>query len=127
MTFNPSVTELIRYVPWKYTTQPTYAPDGMTQLTPGVKENMAAVLVRIDPALRDMLRAKLTTNTQRTAFDGYVYPMTEAQCAEWHVPLWSGETSAVFIRVPTAVWAKWDVPPPAQIKTFFAHLYREQV
>ena len=119
MPFDPSITELIRYTPWRYTTQPN--PDG----TGGVKENMAAVLVRIDPALRDMLRAKLTTNAQRTTFDSYVYPMTEAQCAEWHVPLWSGETSALFMRVPNTVWSSWDVPPPAQVKLFFSQLWRE--
>jgi len=126
MPFDASITELIRYTPWRYTTQPTYNPDG-SELTPGVKENMAAVLVRIDPALRDMLRAKLTTNAQRTTFDSYVYPMTDVQCAEWHVPLWSGETSALFMRVPTAVWSSWSVPPPAQVKLFFSQLWREDV
>ncbi|HXH29505.1 MAG TPA: hypothetical protein VNJ01_01715, partial [Bacteriovoracaceae bacterium] len=105
--------------PWRYTTQPN--PDG----TGGVTETTPSVLVRIDEALRSDLRAKLTTTAQRTAFDSYVYLMTEAQCAEWHVPMWAGETSAVFIRVPNAVWSSWNVPPPAQVKTFFAQLYRE--
>ncbi len=123
MPFNASLTELIKYAPWRYTTQPTYS--GTTELTPGIKETMPAVLVRLDPALMTELRALLTTNAQRTTFDSYNYPMTAAECAEWHVPLWAGETSAVFIRVPNAAWASPNAVPPAQVKTFFNYLWRE--
>jgi len=122
--FNPSITELIRFIPWRYTTQPTYAPDG-TELTPGVKENMPNVLVRLDEALLAELRALLTTTTQRTQFDGWTRRMTDVECAEWHVPVWSGETSATFLAIPNAIWSRWDAAVPAIVKTRFGRLYKD--
>ncbi len=105
--FDQSLLKLIEYTP----------TNGVLPLT--------GVFILIDDGLIAMLRAKLTTNAQRTTFDSWVYRVTEAQAAEYGIPLWSGDTSAVFIRVPATVWVKWSDPVPAQVKTFFAQLYRE--
>ncbi len=115
MPFNASITELIRYVPYK------------TDAAGNVTETMPAVLVRIDEPLLAEIRALLTTNTQRTQFDSWTRRWTDAQCAEWNVPVWAGETSATFLAIPNTIWSRWDAAVPATVKTRFGRLYREDV
>ena len=121
--FNPSVLKLITVAPWRYATQPTYAPDG-TELTPGVTQTLPGVFVMIDDSLIATLRAKLPA-ASKTELDGWVYRVTAAQAAEYNVPMWAGDTSAVFIRVPAATWSNPATVPPAKIKLFFSNLWRE--
>ncbi len=121
--FDPSQTSLIGYAPWRYTTQPTYDANG-NELTPGVKQTLSGVFVMLDDALIEMLRTKLDA-TEQAEISGWVYRVTGAEAATWHVPVWAGQESAVFLRVPAAVWASPTTSPPAKVKRFFAQLYSE--
>lgn len=120
--FNPSVASLIRFRPWRWTTPPTYNPDG-TVATPGVKQELEGVFILLSDALMDNLAATLT-QAQRDELRTWAHRVSLAEAGEWHVPVWGGEAGAVFIRVPKAIWNNPTGAPPAKVKQYFQHLYR---
>jgi len=108
--------------PWRYTTPPTYNPDG-TEATPGVKQTIDGVFILLSDALVDKLALTLTA-AQQTELRSFFYRPTMADCALWHIPVWAGDTDgAVFIRVPAAVWNDPATAPPAKVKAFFQYLW----
>ena len=113
---------VIPHRPWRYTTQPTYNPDG-SELTPGVKQELQGVFILLRDALVDWMKANLT-QVQKDEIQAWVHRVTMDEAAEWHVPVWSGDTNgAVFIRVPAAVWNDPTTTPPAKVRTYFKTLY----
>ncbi len=128
MPFDLSQVSLLPYKPWRYTTQPTYNPDG-SEATPGVKQELDGVFLLLSRELVDRLKSKLTA-AQQTELESFVYPMTEAQAGEWHVPVWARgpdepvpDPAAVYVRVPAVLWSNPNNQPPAKIKTFMQHLW----
>lgn len=121
--FNLSLLKPLDYRPWRYTTEPTYNPDG-TEATPGVKQTTTGVFILLSPELVVLLKANLTP-AEKAEIDAWVYPATEAQAALWHIPVWAGETSAVYFHIPSTVWNDPLAAPPAKVKQYFADLWRE--
>lgn len=119
--FNRSLTSKLDYQPWKYTTQPTYNPDGSI-LTPGVTTSLDGVFILLSPQLVTYLKNNLTL-AQKTELQTWVNSYTEAQCALWHVPVWAGQSSAVYIRVPATDWNDPSTPPPQKVKDYFQDLF----
>lgn len=121
--FNPSLAQRIRYRPWRYTIPPTYAPDG-SELTPGVKQTLQGVFILLSDELIALLAANLN-QADADKLRSYAHRVTAEEAAEWHVPMWAGQESAVFIRVPAAVWNDPTAAPPAAVKQYFQHLWQE--
>lgn len=107
--------------PWRYTTQPTYNPDGSI-LTPGVTQQANGVFILLNDDIVNMLKLTLTT-AEKAELVGWFDRRTEAQCAIWHVPVWAGDSSAVFIRVPAAIWDDPTTVPPLKVRQYFAVLF----
>jgi hypothetical protein len=118
MPFNRSLLKVIEERPWRWTTPPN--PDG----TGGVKQTLDGVFILLSDELVEWMKANLT-QAQKDELQGWVNRYTEAQCATWHVPVWAGQTSAVFLRVPAAVWNDPTGAPPQKVKTYFRELFRE--
>lgn len=120
MPFDASSVQRLEYRPWRWTTPP--AGDG----TGGVKEDIpgGGVFILLSPKLVEQLKQNLTA-AERNELQTYVYPVTQAQAATWHVPVWAGETNAVYLRIPAAVWNNPTGTPPAKVKRFFQWLWRE--
>ncbi len=123
--FDRSQILVIDERPWRYTTPPTYDAAGV-ELTPGVKQTLSGVFVLISDELVDLLADALTP-AQRTELRGWIYRVTEAEAATWNVPLWAGQSSAIFLRIPAAIWNDPATNPPAKVKAYFQQLYREAV
>ncbi len=123
MMFNRSLLNPLEYRPWRYTTPPTYNPDG-SEATAGVKQTMNGVFILLSPELVAILKANLT-QAEKDEIDAWVYPVTEEQAALWHVPVWAGQASATYFRIPAAVWNDPTGAPPATVKRYFADLWRE--
>lgn len=121
--FNRSLLQRIRFRPWRWATPPTYNPDG-SEATPGTRQELDGVFILISDELIELLAASLSA-ADATALRSYAYRVTAAQAGEWHVPVWAGQDSAVFVRVPAAVWNDPAATPPLRVRQFFQHLYRE--
>lgn len=104
--------------PWRWTTPPN--ADG----TGGVKSApLDGVFILLSDALVDALRASLG-QAAKDELTAWIDRRTEAQCATWHVPVWAGQSSAVFLRVPAAVWNDPAGEPPEKVKQYLQHLWR---
>lgn len=113
-----SQLHIVEERPWRWTTQPN--PDG----TGGVKSApLDGVFILLSDELVDRLKAKLT-QAQKDGLSQWVNRYSEAQCATWHVPVWAGQTSAVFLRVPAAVWDDPTGVPPAKVRDYLSELWR---
>jgi hypothetical protein len=123
MAFDTSLVRVQPERPWRYTTLPTYNPDG-SEATPGVKQTLNGVFILLSPELVDRLKTELTA-AQKDELQSYVHPLTVAEAGEWHVPVWAGEQQAHYIRVPAAIWNDPSTPPPARVKQLFRWLWRE--
>ena len=121
--FDRSLLKLIGYHPWRYTTPPTYDAAG-NQLTPGVTQSLDGVFILLSDTLIDMLVDGLD-QADADLLRGYAYRVTAAQAGTWHVPVWAGQSSAVFIRVPAAMWDDPASAPPLPVRRYFQHLWRE--
>ena len=121
--WNASELQLIPYQPWRYTVQPTYAPDG-TQLTPGTKEFRDGVHFLASDALIAELKAVLTAN-QANELEGYTVRWTVEQAGEWNVPVWAGQEAATYIRIPKNVWNNPTGAPPNRVKNLMQRLWNE--
>jgi hypothetical protein len=110
---------IIEERPWRWTTPPN--PDG----TGGVKSApLDGVFILLSDELVQRLKTGLS-QAQKDELQTWVDLRTEAHCATWHVPLWAGETSGYFLRVPAAVWNDPSSEPPAKVKTYLQHLWQE--
>ena len=94
---------------------PRRTSDGMT---------LNGVFVLLADELVTMLRATMT-QAEQDEVAPWVNRYTAAQCALWNVPLWAGQSSAVYWRIPAALWASPADPVPAKVKRYFAALFRE--
>lgn len=122
--FDRSLLKVIDYRPWRWTTPPTYNPDG-TEATPGVKQELDGVFILLSDALVDFLAATLT-QAQKDELRAWIYRVTIDHAALWHVPVWAGDgDGAVFIRVPAATWNNPTGAPPTKVRNYFQHLWRE--
>ena len=121
--FNPSFLQLIPYRPWRWTTPPAYNPDG-SEAAAGTKGYLQGVFILLSDELIEYLAANLT-QAEKDELRQWAHRVTAAEAGEWHVPIWAGNTSAVFIRVPAATWNDPEGTPPAKVKRYFANLYRE--
>lgn len=121
--FNPSLLRVIRYRPWRWTTSPTYNPDG-SEATGGVKQELQGVFILLSDELIDWLADNLT-QAQKDELRQWAHRVTAAEAGEWHVPVWCGNTGAVFIRIPATVWNDPEGTPPAKVKQYFQSLWRE--
>lgn len=123
MAFDRSLLKVLDAQPWRYTTQPTYDADG-NMTDPGVKQTLDGVFVLCSPDLVSMFKDGLTA-AQKTTIDGYVFNVTADQAGDWHVPVWAGEASAVYLRIPATLWSDPATPPPAKVKAIFKQLWQE--
>jgi hypothetical protein len=121
--FDRSQVRVFESKPWRWTTEPTYNPDG-SEATPGVKQELNGVFVLLSPELVAALKAELDAD-QKAELQSYVHPLDLEEAGEWHVPVWAGETKAVYIRIPAAIWSNPDAEPPLRVKRLFRWLYRE--
>lgn len=121
MTFDRSLLKVLDYAPWKYTTQPTYNPDG-SEATPGIIQTLDGVFILFSDEIVVTLKTGLT-QTQKDELQTWVNQYPEATCALWHVPVWAGNNKAVYCRVPAAIWADPSTPPPAKVKNYFQALW----
>ncbi len=115
--------------PWRYTTEPTYNPDG-TIATPGTRQTPTGVFIQITPEIYAELRERLTA-ANRTEFEGWLYPLdTEdpdplKRPQTWHVPVWAGQTNVVYLRIPAAVWNDPTGVPPLKVRNFLHRFWRD--
>lgn len=115
--FNKSLLKVLDTAPRRGTTPPN--PDG----TGGVKQTLNGVFILFSDELVAILKAGLT-QAQKDELQQWVNRYTEAQCAEWHVPVWAGNDSAVYCRVPAATWNDPTTTPPVKVRNYFQHLWR---
>lgn len=117
MAFNTSLLKVLDTQPWRWTTQPN--PDG----TGGVKQTLDGVFILFSDELVAILKAGLT-QAQKDELETWVNRYTAAQCATWHVPVWAGSSSAVYCRVPAAIWNNPTTTPPLKVRQYFQSLWR---
>ncbi len=138
MPFTRSKIRLIETQPFKWTTPPTYNPDG-TVATPGVASApLDGVFILIDDDVIAALKVALTA-AQKTEIQSWAYVLwsdedtnpsrpVNQRLAAWQagggVVGWAGETRHVFLRVPAAVWNDPTGEPPAKVKQFLQWLHR---
>ncbi len=116
--FNLSVLEVLGTQPWRWTTQPDVEGNG------GVKQTLSGVFILMSDEIVAYLRATMT-QAEKDEVAPWVNRYSEAQCNEWHVPVWAGQDSAVYWRIPAAIWNDPAAPPPQKVKTYFRELFRE--
>lgn len=110
--FNRSLLKVIDYQPYR------------TDAQGNVVQTLNGVFILLSQELVDILKEGLTAD-EKTELQDYVLVRTEAQCAEWHVPVWAGNDSAVYVRVPASVWNDPTTRPPAKVRRFFSRVYQE--
>jgi len=105
--------------PWRWTTPPN--ADG----TGGVKSApLDGVFILLSPDLLDALAAKLTA-AQEAELRQWLFFVTAREAAVWHVSVWAGEASAVYLRVPASIWNNPGAAPPAKVRNYLQHLWRQ--
>ncbi len=116
MAFNSSLLRVLPVQPWRWTTLPDAQGNG------GVKQTLNGVFILLNDEIVDYLRTTMT-QAQKDEVALWVNRYTDAQCAEWNVPLWSGKTSAVYWRVPSTIWNNPATVPPAKVRNYFRNFY----
>lgn len=111
--FNPSLLQVIRYRPWRW-----------TDATQTAKQELNGVFILMSDALIELLAAKLT-EAQKTELRQWAHRVTVDQAGEWHVPVYAGDDRATFIRVPATVWNDPTTTPPVKVRNYFQHLYNQ--
>ncbi len=110
--------------PWRWTTEPVYGNGPMQPPTvAGVRQEANGVFILLSDELVQMMKDGLT-QAQKDQIDGWVDRRNEASCAEWHVPVWAGQDSAVFIRIPAATWDDPTGVPPLIVRTRLKALWQ---
>jgi hypothetical protein len=98
----------------------------------GVKQELQGVFILLSEEIVEILKDGLT-QAQKDELSGWVYrvstedPLPDGfiSAAEWHVPVWAGQTRAFYFRVPAAVWNDPTGNPPAKVRNYFRHLWQE--
>ena len=121
--FDRSLLQVIGYQPWRWTTPPTYDPITHAELTPGIRQTLGGVFILFSDELVAILKAGLT-QAQKDELQNWVNQYTEAECAEWHVPVWAGDNKAVYCRVPAAIWNDPTTAPPLKVRNYFQALWK---
>jgi hypothetical protein len=110
--------------PWRWNPAPIYGNGPLEPPTvPGVQQQADGVFILFSDALVETLRANLT-QVQKDELSQWVDRRTEEQCAEWHVPVWAGQSSGVFLRIPAAVWNDPTGTPPSKVRNYLQFLWR---
>lgn len=89
-----------------------------------VTQTLNGVFILFSDELIEILRAGLT-QAEKTELAAWVNRYTAAQCAAWNVPVWAGNDTAVYARVPASIWNDPLASPPPKVRRFFQHLWRE--
>ena len=135
MPFTASQIRVIETQPYKWTTPPTYNPDG-TVLTPGVAGiPLDGVFILIDDDVIAALKNNLTA-AQKTEIQSWAYVLwtdedtnparpVNQRLATWIGAVgWSGSTRHVFLRIPAATWNTPTGTPPAKVIQYLQWLHR---
>ena len=110
--FNPSLLKVLNYRPWRWVDKAL-----------GTKQELQGVFILFSNELVTLLKAGLT-QAEKDEFQTWVNIYTEAQCAEWHVPVWAGDNQAVYCRVPASVWNDPTTTPPLIVRQRMKHLWQ---
>lgn len=94
--FKSSVLMALSFRPWR-------------ELPSGEREELDGAFILATPQLLEELAAGLSP-PEAEELRSWAHSMTEAEAAEWHVPLWAGETQALYIRVPAQTWDRPSAP-----------------
>lgn len=116
MPFNRSLLKVLDQQPWRWTTPPDAQGNG------GVSQTLNGVFILFSDELVAILKAGLS-QAEKDELQTWVNQYTKAQCAEWHVPVWSGNDRAVYCRVPNAIWSDSATNPPAKVRNYFQSLW----
>lgn len=112
-------------VPWRWNPAPVYGNGPMQPPTvPGTQQVPTGVFILLSGQLISMLKDNLT-QAQKDELQTWVTRYTEAECAEWHVPVWAGQQEAYYVRVPAAIWSDPTTNPPQKVKNYLQNLWRE--
>ena len=110
--------------PWRWNPAPVYGNGPLNPPTvAGVPQQANGVFILLNDDIVNMLKTTLTT-AEKAELVGWFDRRTEAQCALWNVPVWAGDNSAVFIRVPAVEWDDPTTAPPLKVRQYFAALWR---
>lgn len=118
MAFDLSLLRVLPHKPWRWTIPPN--EDG----TGGTKQELNGVFILFSDELVAILKEGLT-QVQKDELQQWVSRYTQEQCAEWNVPVWAGQDSAVYLRVPAVIWDDPTQPPPNKVKQYFQWLWTE--
>lgn len=109
--------------PWRWTTEPVYGNGPMNPPTvAGVKQTPNGVFVLLSDEIVDRLRTTMT-QAEKDEVAPWVDRKTEAQAAMWHAPMWAGQISAVYWRIPATVWDDPTGPVPLKVRNYFRELF----
>lgn len=135
--FNRSQCRLITTQPFKWTTPPTYNPDGSVLVAGVAGVPLDGVFILLSDEVVTLLKNTLSA-AQKTELQGWVTVLwtdedsnparpINQRLATWQangtVPGWAGQVRHVFLRVPANVWNDPTGPVPQQVKDFFQWLY----
>lgn len=118
--------------PWKWTTEPVYGNGPMQPPTVvGVKQTPTGVFILLSDELIERAKDTLTA-AEKTEIASWIYrvssenplPANHVDAALWHIPMWSGETRAVLLRVPAAIWNDPKTVPPLKLRQFLKQLWQ---
>lgn len=129
MPFDLSQVAILPAAPWRYTTEPTFNADG-TIATPGVKASLSGVFILLSDELVTRLRETMTA-AQKTEVAAWVTRLTIDDLdplkrpETWNVPVWAGQSSAVYWRIPASIWSNPADPVPLKVRNYFRELWRE--
>ncbi len=111
--------------PWRWTTEPVYGNGPFNPPTvAGVKQTLNGVVILLSDAVIDKARETLDA-AQKAELAPWIERRDEAWAAEWHVPVWAGETSLVGLRIPAAIWNDPTSAPPAKVREYLKDVWRD--
>ena len=119
--------------PWRWNPAPVFGNGPMEPPTvEGTKQVLPGVVILLTDGFVDILKEGLT-QTQKDELNGWIYKVSNesptpdgfVDAATWHIPIWAGQTRAWAFRVPAAVWNDPTTTPPAKVRNFMRHLWRE--
>ncbi len=140
MSFNDSLLKVMgrdgSERPWRWNPEPVYGNGPLNPPTvAGVREVMQGVMILASDEILAFIKEGLTT-AQQTVVEGWKRRVkadpTAAEktagwldAAEWHIPLWAGQSEATYILIPQATWNDPLGVPPALVKGRFKTLWTE--
>lgn len=112
MPFNRSLLHPLPYRPYR------------TDAQGNVVQTLDGVFILFSRPLAEWMKENLT-QAQKDEIEGWIYQVTEAQAAIWHVPVWAGRNAGFYLRVPAALWNDPAVAPPQKVKDYLRTLWSE--